>query len=179
MFSPGPTITMPPMVSVFTNGIGWAGIPILGACASATWENATRTVYMPLALSIPCIVRRVWWANGATVAGGATIECGVYSDSGYGPGARLVYGSAVQGTATEVQFVDVTDTGLAAGLYWIGITSSTNSNTTFFRSTIGQIAYDASFRFQEAATALPTTATPVESAAQSIYLCGFSTTASP
>jgi hypothetical protein len=147
------------------------------AAASTTWEFANRAVYLPLLLNASLVARRVWWANGATTSGGATIEVGVYADSGYGPGAKLVGGSATQGTASQVQFVDVTDTSLPPGLYWIAITSSSATSTTIFRASVSTIC---NVRFQEeSAYPLPSTATPVETSNGSLYLFGFATTASP
>lgn len=178
MFAPGYATVIPPMVSVFNRATGWVNPNLCISPASATWESANRTVYYPLLLRAPCVVRRVWWANGATVSGGANIAVGVYSDSGYGPGGLLVSGTAVQGTASQVQFVDATDTALAPGLYWIAVASDSATNTTMFRSGIGS-GYEAGYRFQEAAGTLPATATPVESSGTTVWLCGFSTTASP
>lgn len=181
MFAQGAPITIPPMVSIRTKGIGWVAEELSGAApASAAFEVANRAIYVPIILPSSCVVKRVWWANGATVAGGATVECGIYSDSGsYSPGTKLVSGSATQGTASEVQFVDVTDTALAPGLYWIALAASSSTNTTFFLSTVSAVV-DAVARFnQGSAVPLPATATPVEPEVQNLYLCGFSTTASP
>jgi hypothetical protein len=173
----GYPITIPPMVSVFTKGIGWTGEDYAaGVASSANVEAAA--MFAPILLPVSCTVRRVWWANGSSPDGGITIECGIYADSGSrSPGAKLVSGSAAQGNATEVQFVDVTDTSLAPGLYWVAL--STSAITAVFRTTISAVV-DAATLFQEAsAYPLPGTATPVEATASTVYLCGFSTTASP
>jgi hypothetical protein len=166
------------MVSVFTWRIGWMTEAVTGAPpASYAWESADRAVYYPLFLSAPCVARRVWWANGSDVAGGATIECGIYADAGYGPGAKLTSGSATQGSASQVQFVDATDVSLPTGLIWIALTASSATNTTLMGA--GMWA-EHSFRFDQAtANPLPATATPVESTTGYTWLCGFSTTASP
>lgn len=146
------------------------------------YESAARAVYMPLLVASPYVVRRVWWVNGDTVSGGSTIECGVYADAGYKPGAKLVSGSATQGSATQVQFVDVTDTVLPPGLYWLALVSSLATNTTLFGTTIsgGYSVWDGPNRFQQAsASPLPATATPVESTAVYYWVCGISNRASP
>lgn len=179
MYQPG-TIATPPLVSFLTDLPGcskYAGLP-----TSRTWEAAGRAVYMPVVLSGWTVVRRVWWANGAVTSGGATIAVGVYADAGYGPGAKLVSGSAVQGTATNVQFVDVTDTTLPPGLYWIALSSSSATSTTLFGfvDVYTTTSWDASYRFNEAAASpLPAAATPVESVAETLWLYGFATTSSP
>ena len=130
----------------------------------------------------PCVVRRVWWANGATVTGGATIECRRLCRLRLVlPGAKLVSGSAMQGNANEVQFVDVTDTALPTGAV-----SGSPSHRTAPRTprssgrAVTDGSFDAAFRFEESsARPLPATATPAESTDANIWLCGFSTTASP
>lgn len=175
-----PSVTIPPMVSVFNRMVGWVSEAYAGAIpVSAAYEAANVAVYYPIILPAPCIVRRVWWANGATTSG-ATIEVGIYSDDGYGPGTKLISGSAAQGSSGVVQFVDVTDVSLPPGRYWIAVSSSSATNTTLYRSALSGVYMDAACRFEEAsANPLPATATPVESTGVNIYLGGFSTTASP
>jgi hypothetical protein len=146
--------------------------------SSGTIESANRAIYYPLFLPSGCTVRRVWWANGSSVSASYTIAVGIYADSAYGPGAKLVSGSAAQGTASQVQFVDVTDTTLPPALYWLAI-HSTNASATIMRNQPAA-GSDATYRFQEATGGtLPATATPVEGTDSSFYLFGFSITASP
>jgi hypothetical protein len=177
VYSPGYSPVLP-YVSIFS-GYSAISVKIVGLPSSSTWESPNRAVYCPVIIPAICVARRVWWANGLTTTGGATIEVGIYADSGYGPGVKLVSGSAVQGTASQVQFVDVTDLTLAPALYWIAIRGSSSTNTTIMDSPITG-AFEAAFRFQEtSANPLPSTATPVESTSTHLWLCGFATTASP
>lgn len=178
MLTPGYAEPVPPMVNAWTFGWGTTDEAVAGAVpASATWESANRAVYYPIWVPTPCVARRVYWANGATTTGGATIEVGLYSTSGYKPGAKVVSGSATQGTASEVQFVDITDTTLTPGLWWLAVTASSTTNTTLFRGQFGSASMDELFRFDEAsANPLPSTATPVESNASNLWVIGFSTT---
>lgn len=167
-----------PMVSTF-GPWGVAPSPAVTGSAStpgaATWESSNRAVYMPVIVPCVCVVRRVWWMNGATT-GSATIEVGIYNQSAYGPGSKIISGSATQGNASEVQFVDVTDTTLAPGVYWLAIMASTTTNTTLFRLAVNT-SQDGTRRMQQAsANPLPSTATPVESTAANVWVCGFSTT---
>ena len=179
MFAGGYGYTVPPMVSLLTPVIGHWDAGYIGAPTSQTYESAQRAVYFPIVIPAPCVARRVWWANGATVSGGATIEVGIYASLSYAPGAKLVSGSATQGSASQVQFVDVTDTVLPPGVYWLAILSSSGTNTTFLGA-LTNTSSDAGERFQEASLgALPSTATPVEATVQTSYLFGFATTASP
>lgn len=147
--------------------------------ASATWPAADAAHFYPILIPFACVVRRVWWANGATVSASYNIDCGIYADAGYKPGAKIVSsGSTAQGTAANVQFADVTDTALAPGLYWLALVCSSASATIQRIST--NTNADAAFKFvQTSALPLPATASPVESTSRTIQLFGFATTASP
>jgi len=163
------------MVSVQSSWGLFSGM-VAAALASAAYETAARAVYYPI--SVPCVtvIKRVWWANGATTSGGATIEVGIYRDGGHKPGTKLISGSATQGNTNEVQFVDVTDTTIPPGIWWLAIMASSATNTTLFRST-HNTSWDTVFRFQQnSANPLPSTATPVESSGTNIWQFGFSTT---
>jgi hypothetical protein len=179
MYSP-PSDFVPPMISAWTPVIGHIDEAYVSTSpVSAAWESVDRVVYVPVVLQATCVVRRVWWANGATTTGGATVAVGVYADSGYGPGTKIISGSAVQGTANEVQFVDVTDTAIPPGLHWLALMASSVTNTTLIRSSLAT-AIDASVRFEQAsANPLPASATPVETTGSGAWLFGFATTASP
>lgn len=144
---------------------------------SSSWSLADRAVYMPLWVPTTCVIRRVWWANGATTTGGATVEVGVYRSSDYIPTTKVISGSAVQGTASQVQFVDVTDTPIGPGLYYIAVVMSSTTNTTAFIST-GNASASRIF-VQTSANPLPATATPAQATSIGVVLCGFATTASP
>lgn len=182
MYSPSSFEPIPAMVGTFSSGL--TPIPPgvgMSTPSSAVFESANRAVYIPLRITAVCVVRRLWWANGSTVSASYNVDVGIYADAGYKPGAKLIAtGSTAQGTATEVQFVDVTDTTLAPGRYWLAIACS-SASATFLRATVGASGYmDAAWRFEEAsALPLPATATPVEASSANIYLFGFATTASP
>lgn len=183
-YAPGYGVTMNPMVSPFqpmyspfANEASSGG----GNPSTATWESANRIVYMGVFIPRVCVIRRVWWANGGTVSGTHTTRVGIYRDTGQMlPGDKLVEGSATQATASVIQFVDVTDTAIAPGLWWIALTNSDGTaNSSFMRSLLGSTAMDAGLRVEEAGSGtLPSTATPVKSTNAVLYVCGFSTEAS-
>lgn len=182
-YSAGYNFTMPPMLSAFSP---WFSPYIneeftASAPSSATWESANRIVYQWISIPATFVVRRVWWANGATVSGGATIEVGVYNSTGGAPApsSLLVSGSAVQSGsgANALQFVDVTDTVLTPGNYAIAITSSATTSTTLFRSSL-QGHWSKSMRMQEAGSGgLPSTATPAAGSGTALWLCGLASRA--
>lgn len=165
-----------PMVSMWSEwGVFGKASITATTPGSTTWVIANRTIYSPVWVPTTCVATRVWWVNGGTVSGGATIQAGIYANviGDRKPGAKLVSGSATQGTANNVQFVDTTDLTLPPNLYWIALTMSSVTNTTGFGGTIST-STDATWRYQEA-SAMPSTATPVVSTDGTAWLFGFST----
>jgi hypothetical protein len=148
---------------------------------SGTWPTTDLGFYHPVYVPTTCTARRVWWANGATVNASYNVDVGIYADNGRRPGALIVSaGSTAQGTANQVQFVDVTDTTLAPGLYWIAVACSSTS-ATIFRINPGLARAPGLYFTEASAVPLPATATPVEPSALSgyVHLFGFATTAAP
>jgi hypothetical protein len=180
MYNP-PARIVPPMVAPI--GI-WGfiddGLRGVADPSSGAWEFADRAAYFAVAIPTTTVARRLWWANGATVNASYNIDVGIYRDAGHKPGVKLVSaGSTAQGSASEVQFVNITDVTLAAGLYWLAITCSSTS-ATILRHASAVAAMPKGARFQEnSALPLPATATPVQGTGVNVYLFGFATTASP
>jgi hypothetical protein len=154
----------------------------LGGATSGAWLVANLAIYVPLVIRQMHVARRLWWVNGATVSATYNVDVGLYLDAGQKPGAKIVSaGSTAQGTASEIQFVDITDTSVPVGIVWIAMSCSSTS-ATFHRQSVTGGATDAAIGFQEAgAVPLPATATPVEfdQTVRAEFICGFATTASP
>jgi len=174
------TVIPAPMPGCWTPDWGISTYAILASGpSSASFEYPNRAAYFPILVPCMSVIRRFWWVNGTTVNASYVIDAGLYADAGYKPGSRLIStGNTAQGTASQVQFVDVTDTTIGPGRYWLALASSSNV-ATFFRGTTNG-ASDGSYRFQQDdARPLPATATPVASSTGRLYLFGFATTASP
>lgn len=181
---PSSWVPVPPLISFRTKGWGWTSDFYSGTPTSGTYTLANRAYYVPILVPAVCVARRVWWYNGATVSASYDLDCGIYTDAGYKPGTRLVSsGSTAQGTASVIQFVDITDTALSPGLYWIAIACSSASATLLRNIDVASIgpSGDAIPRFQQStALPLPDSATPVEvTSTTGQFLFGFATTASP
>jgi hypothetical protein len=136
--------------------------------ASSTYPAASRAQAVPFEIAFPFLVRKVFWMNGTT-ATTDSIDVGVYTEAG----TRLVSGggTAVSG-ANATQEVDVTDTLLHPGRYWLayaqnGVTATPMavvSGAALFRAAGGaQMA---------SAYVLPTTFTPAGAASGVMPLCG-------
>ena len=180
MYTQGYQNLVPTMVTIHNNLLGRA---FLGEDTAQTPPSSStaegRVAYFPVILPGPCWVRRVWWANGSTVNASATIEVGVYSDSGRAPASLLVSGSATQSGTETVQFADCTDTYLPLGRYWLALVPSTTSSVTFFRSSLNSGSTGYVYRYHESGSTLPSTATPTTGGYSSLWMFGFSTVASP
>lgn len=162
------------MVSLLTRR--WSQFPDT-TMASGLWESANLALYYPISVPTTCVVRRLWWANGTSVSGAVNVDVGVYSDSNFKPATRLVSaGSTAQGTASQVQFVDCTDTVLSPGLYWLAMVTSSSASGNYMRTSIAT-GHDHAMRMQQSsALPLPSSATPIESTNTRYALFGFSTT---
>lgn len=167
----------PPYVSSFSSCAlaYWITDP-----SSATNASANYAVFQVVIVPSACVARRVWWANGAVVAGNVSVA--IYASTGtLIPGAKLVEcASTAQSGTAEIQFAGITDTTLPPGLYFIALVCS-DASATIFRSSLSSSA-DALYVFNQAGVTVgsfPATATPVESAVANRYLYGFATTASP
>lgn len=99
------------------------------AAVSAAIPAANRVIFVPFVNPEPALIKKVWWHNGATVAG--SVDCGVYDENG----VQLIQaGSIVQATINVLQEVDVADTYIGRGRFYLAIAAS-NATATFFRVT--------------------------------------------
>lgn len=183
MYQPGPPQAVPPMVSPWTRGWGVKRDSVSTSNpGSGSYEAANRGIWSPVLVPVQCTIRRFWWANGSSVSASYNIEAGIYTDDGHKPKTKIITtGSTAQGTATEVQFVDVTDTVLTPGMYWLYLSVSTTS-ATVFRVSVGGFIHQELVGFQQSSVgpgSAPATATPVQATGGYLYVFGFATTASP
>jgi hypothetical protein len=134
-------------------GVGWAMNIDLTSFASATWSGSGRAVYVPFRSDRSLVVTRMFWANGGTVTGNADV--GIYN----GSLTRLVSsGSTAQSGATTLQYVDITDTVLTPGSYYLAFVAD---GSTFLRHNAAVRHYQSAGIVEEAAALpLPATATP-------------------
>jgi len=119
--------------------------------ASTAWPVNNKAFYIPFVLAKSATVLKLFWANGATVAGTNNIDVGIYDASGN----RLVStGSTAQGTASIVQEVDVTDTILGRGQYFLAMSCS-NTAATFSLSSSSTTQVGRLIGILEQTSALP------------------------
>lgn len=87
------------------------------------WPTANLAIYVPVVVKAPAIVKKLWFSSSGTAAG--NYDLGLYTAAGV---ALLRQGSTAKGGAGETVW-DCTDTPIGPGLYYMGLVSSTNTDT--------------------------------------------------
>jgi hypothetical protein len=88
------------------------------------WPSANLAIYLPVEIYRPVTIVKMGVNNGTTVNG--NFDLGLYDANG----VRLVSsGSTAQSGASALQTVDITDTLLMPGLYYMGMASSSATGT--------------------------------------------------
>lgn len=138
--------------------------------------TANKAYYVPIRFPASVTVRRMWYCVGAT-GGTNNIQLGIYTEAG----SQLVAtASTLVGTAANLVHLDVTDTTLAPGSYYLavalnGITATIlrwAPNIATLRLT-GQLEQATAFPLPATATFVTPSATVV------VPYIGITTTASP
>lgn len=95
----------------------------LGATDRA-WPTANLAIYVPVRIIRPTLIRKFWNAQGATGTG--NFDMGIYTAAG----SRVVAtGTTAKVAAVAEKIVDVTDTGIVPGLYYLAMVDDTNTDT--------------------------------------------------
>lgn len=150
-----------PVISSFgpeTGALAAAAItaPTAATGGSATYPAGNLAIYVPFRLWSPYLVRLLWWANGAAVAGNT--DCGIYT----GGGTLLTSaGSTAQAGTTTLQTVTLgTPLLLTPGSYYMAMNAS-SASAQYLRAAQAAAPYAAIGYAQQAvgAIALPATAT--------------------
>lgn len=161
---------MPTMMPWSVDSIGVRMGAIAGGVVdvSTVWSAANRALFIPFALGKPATITRIFWFNGATVSG--NVDCGVYDAAG----TRLISsGSTAQAGTTAIQSVDVTDTLIGPGQYYLALAMDNVTGTIRIR-TLGNVVLSKSVGMaaMETAFPLPTTVTLITTPVDSIPSCG-------
>ena len=135
-----------------------AELSALGGAALTdnVYVAANRAIYVPFYLPESFTVQKVWWINGAAVSG--NVDVAVYTAAG---ARQISAGSTAMAGASAIQAVDVADTALAAGDYYLAFACD-NTTASFQSSPAAAVStYNAALGWaqQAAAFALPATAT--------------------
>lgn len=173
-----PTVVpMPPLVSVLSPQSMGTILISMGCVApvSAVWPAANETVIIPVVVTQPITITKLWVFNGAAVSG--NIDIGIYSDAA-APVLVVAAGSTVQAGTSIVQEFNIADTALAPGRYYIAVVLDNTTGTTIrvAAPAIGTQAENfqyAGLAQMAAAFPLPATLTLAASSRSYLPICGF------
>jgi hypothetical protein len=123
---------------------------------SNTAVMGANTVWcLPYMLDDACVITKLWWQNGVTVAGNT--DMGLYTDQG----TRLIAtGPIANAGAQVIQVVDIVDLAIAEGLVYFAIVTDSASTTYYMTADSYAGGYAGFSGYQMAATfPLPATLT--------------------
>ena len=139
-----------------TNSVG-PDMAALGASAvgSIAWPTSNQGIFVPFYITTPKTAYKMFVHNGATASG--NLDVGIYDSTG----AKLVtMGSTAQAGINALQILDIADTVLAAGNYYMAIAMDGTVGTAFMAGSIASVAAEAfNVRRMASAFPLPTSAT--------------------
>lgn len=167
----GSSVKTPVMITPWSRnalGIELGGAPSL---ASATWPTANLAIYVPFALDESVTVVKGFWHNGGAVSG--NVDIGIYNEAGT---KQVSIGSTAQSGTDVIQEVNIADTPLTAGRYYMALACD-NTTATFRRVGAGataEITKTFGIAQQASAFALPASATLAVPAQTYLPLFGFS-----
>lgn len=141
-----------------------------GTATSQTWPTANKALYFPFTLDESTTFTKAFWMNGATVSG--NVDIGIYNEAGT---KQVSMGSTAQATINSIQEVNIADTTLAAGRYYMAL-SCDNTTATFYTWLLASALYSKVLGCAEqtSAFALPSPATLATPTTSSIPVFGFS-----
>lgn len=132
-FSPAPAISPVPLMLSPLSELS-LGQQLASAAAvvpaSAVWPSANLGIYVPFALPRTMTVLKLWWLNGATVAG--NVDVGIYDAA---LNKVIASGATAQATINVLQAVDIADTVLPGPANYYMALSASLGTATFFRTT--------------------------------------------
>jgi hypothetical protein len=165
----GPVPNPPILSPLSVEAIGDTLVATTGVSfVSGTYPAANRALAYGITLARPYLVRKVWWGNGTTATTDSA-DVGVYTETG----TRLVSGggTAISG-ASNLQEVDVTDTLLQPGRYYLAYSQSGVTATPLLCAATAALARACGIVQMATAYPLPSTLTPAAVAGTGLPLFG-------
>lgn len=119
-----PRVWLPPHAITTRGECGMGGADLGGGVSASAVGASNRAHFVPIALPAPVRAKRLFWLNGSSVSGNADIA--IYSHAG----SRIVSaGTTAQSGASVLQFIDIADTELPAGNYYLALSADNNTGT--------------------------------------------------
>ena len=115
------TIALPAIHTMSRQALGGNGINFAGPTLGTAWPVANTAMFVPVNISRPALVQRLFSVNGTTVSG--NIDMGIYTLDG----AKIVsIGSTAQAGTSALQFYNIADTYLSPGQYYMAVALDNN-----------------------------------------------------
>lgn len=148
---------MPPAVSVISGlAIGFEiGAAGLGAIASQTFVSANLAIYVPFRVTKSATAYRMFCVNGATASG--NLNMAIYNSAWAN---QVETGSTAQSGTSTYQDVEIADTVLAPGLYYMALSLDNTMGTFDHAQSFSRLNRAWGIAQEAAAFAMPATATP-------------------
>ncbi len=145
------------------------GLASVGSVASAVYPSANLAIYVPFSVVTPLPIAQIFWYNGATASG--NVDAGIYDSRRK---KIISTGSTVQAGVNALQVVNVTDTWIGSGLYFLAIAMDNVTGTLFSGAAAGAFWHGIVGIYQQAtAFTLPATATFATPASDYLPFFGF------
>ncbi len=157
-----------PGTQIVAIGIGSAlGTLRLGS-SSGAWPTANKAFFLPVRIDHEIVITKFFTANGATASG--NLDVGLYTLDG----TRLLStGTTAQAGTTTIQVIDVTDTLVARGNYYLALAHSSTAGTYIrLAPANATVLRGSGLVEQTSAFALPATATFAANSATYLPLFG-------
>lgn len=96
--------------------------------SAGAWPSANLAIALPITVNVQVTVYQIYWENGATVSG--NIDVAIYDQNW---NRKVSAGSTAQSGVSTAQAVDIADTTLSAGVYFMAM-SVDNTTATVKRA---------------------------------------------
>ena len=135
--------------------------------ASGAWPATNLAIYVPFIVHGARTIKRILVHIGGATSG--NVDAGIYAEDGT---KKVTIGSTAVGTGNEVQELDITDTALTAGRYFMALAFD-NTTVACIRAAVITKNRVIGVKEETSAFPLPSSATYVESASRA-YIPSFS-----
>lgn len=169
VFVPNATITPASLESIGPT-LTAMGTGVWASFGTATWQSANRAYFVPFRLSVPVLVKQLFIVNGAAASN--SFDIGIYDEVG----TRLIStGSTAQSGTVAIQVVDITDTMIGPGRFYLALVFNGTVGTVMRIAGTARESPMLGLFSMDTAFPLPATATFARAAASFIPLVGLTT----
>ena len=129
-----------------------SGVSSGATVGAGAWPSANLAIFVPWRVVAPTWARRVWYASGNATG---NVDVGIYRDDG---SLVVSSGATAQGSTNVVNFINITDTQIPPGDYFLAL-SCASASAQPYRSNNGGFSRSQGVCQMAAAHPLPATAT--------------------